>query len=337
MSTVLSLRAQDSWFTLLDTLNDLVSSVMPENRSLLIREVLQREGFLWLDAPYIATSTNNFVFVSRDGDMYLLQESRLFLLDKREALPCRISMKPEKELEWERQFAEAQNFGDRIRSRWLINHFSAWDENPDDAIATHVDRLGITSKGADLAVGAPQGTAISREILVGNREYVQWGTEGDTQNDRAMVGPDIPTLNFSAAVMIDLDLYRQTMKRKHAQTDFQLRNQDHALMHTEKYLSDANANDWHGGREPGCPKRMEAHRDEVLERFKRFLFRLHQLADKKTVWEDGDKKPIVTPEARDRIMKVKRPKEFLFGLLKWPMPPVGLQVCLTWNKPDPLE
>lgn len=326
----MSLRASDAWFTTLDTLTERLQAVFPDNRSLLIRELVQREAFLWLHAPYVISDSSKFVYIAANGDVYLYVQETLLFQKARHTVFSRVSMKPEKEREYEEQHSEDPRVGESIREQCLINHFAIWGERADETVC-RVDRHGITSKSAELVADAAQGVARTREILIGNRDYVQRDRGHDATSDRASLSSDVPATSLTAAILVDLGLYSKASgRRETSDVDYELRNNERALLQAREFPSESCSIRWHSGRFPGTLRRMEGDRREVLELFQRFKRRVRHLSQPESTFEG---EPVVSDEARERLELIREPDEYLFGILKWPLPLQGLTVCLTWTKP----
>lgn len=328
----MSLRAPELWFANLDALTERLRSVLPEreNRSLLIRELVQREAFQWLQSPYVIGDANKFVYVAANGDMFLHSQETLWFQKGRHSVFSRVSMNPRKEHDFELKHSDDPHIGESIRDQCLVNYFAIWGNTPEEA-SFQVDRLGITSKSAELVVDAAQGVTRTREVLIGNREYAQRDRGHDAASDRASLSIDVPALSLSAAVLVDLALYsRASGRRETSHVGYELLNNERALLQTREFPSESCPITWHSGRSPGTLSRMEGPRDEVLGLFSSFKSRLQQLTKPEEKFEG---RPIVSNDARDRLRSLRAPEEYLFGLLKWPLPLQGLTVGLTWTKP----
>ncbi|HEV3458470.1 MAG TPA: hypothetical protein VHG32_18065, partial [Thermoanaerobaculia bacterium] len=68
----------------------------------------------------------------------------------------------------------------------------------------------------------------------------------------------------------------------------------------------------------------------IRARLGRFLERLRTLADRTT-----GESPVVTSPADKRLIKsLQVPQQFLFSEIKWPSPHFGIELCVTFAKPD---
>lgn len=329
----MSLRAPEGWYTDVDALQELLGDFEAENRSRLIRELIQREHLLLARAPYVATQADYFVFVDSSGDMYLHAREKLRFLAERRRLPHRISMKPEKEVEYERELTGDPLMGEKLRSKWLVHYVLAHNGDPEQPRAAGSDELGITSKSVDIEVGQAPHAECIREVVVGNENYVLRSEEHETTLDRASLTLGVPTMNLTAAVIADLGLFGPAEGRRHTPTlSYDLRNGDLARFPERTYSTESNSIDWHTGEFLGYTTRFEAHRRETLGYFERFQSRLRLVAGEQP--PPGLDEPCVPErEVRQKLLSVKEPKEYLFGLFKWPLPPVGLTLSLTWNRP----
>ena len=342
----LTVRVNDHWIDRLDLLMNVVSRSKRFDRSTVVRQVVTRDADLWLDSPYISTASRHFIFVSASGDVYYRAVELLFLNNKRLRLPVSLEMKPEKQVFYENSYEGAGNEISRIRDHWMLNVFSVWkgDRMDGSPIAQIVDRRGITKKAADIPIHQAKDFTVVRETIVALRDYVQRKSdagllfeEGDIGDDRGDVAIEIPTLDLDLQIVVDLDLYGNNPSLSaSAAVDYELRNRESALFQRRNFGGEENPIGWTKDRWPGGkfhgPK-YESVVETIQGSFGELSARLLALTSETELVGDG--RPVVeNAAAREVLRSLSLPRSYLFGHLTWPIPCQGLEVCLTWNKPD---
>lgn len=338
----LTVRVDEAWTDLLDQTLRAMGPVADErlDRSRLIRLLGDYAAACWLRAPYVARRSDHFVFVSSSGDVFYRALQELRLGSSRANLPAGITMKPERRAFYTRREPDWPNHAQHIRKQWIINHFSSWlgsDFEPPagKVLAAQVDRFGITSKFADLAIEQPKDRTVMRETIVGFRNYVQRKGEGDTTDDRGDIPIDIPTTDLDMKVMIDCGLYGNSIDGATA-AGFEIRNRESARFRQEDLSTPENPLLWTNGKsstQNPSPGLLD-HLGQIDRSFDGLQKRLISLSGPENLADDGE--PVVRDQSsRVAIASLARPAEFLFGRLRWHRPHLGLEVCLTWNKPRP--
>ena len=71
----------------------------------------------------------------------------------------------------------------------------------------------------------------------------------------------------------------------------------------------------------------------VQESFAALKERILLLADPEVLAQD-QRSVVESEKARAALRAIRLPERFLFGRLTWAMPYPGLEICVTWNKPD---
>lgn len=332
----LRLRVKAAWLDRLDTLARVLGLDDSRGaRSSVLRFVGDQEIAEWLDSPYYCQEAKYFVVVTASGDMYYLERKSLFLNRERQRLPGRVMIKPEFRLRGEREHIAR---GRPSPVEWMFNHFAVWADSAGELepIATATDRTGAEEKFVDMEISQGKDTAISREIVLGLRGYIQWHEVGDRTDDRADLHIDLPTVHMEARIIVDLDLYPpDDPASRTADLGCELRNSD--LAKYQGYHIDSEGNPllmrtvrWQGLGQ--LRREDEAVVKEVRREFSVLQERLKKLATTSCVMGDG--RPLIDDEDyRSRMMKLKLPKRFLCGRLTWRRPYQGVVLSLTWNKP----
>lgn len=185
-----------------------------------IREMVAAAAAKWVHSPYVCHSAAYTVLVSKEGNIFSRYVQILHLNSPRRKLPCFTEMKPEKKEYYHRMCCEKGDEDENkwFLDQWLLNYFSVWSgrKGADDLdsfkgapLDSHVDNVGTTYKSADLAVHAVGGRFLTREIIVGLRDYVQWKQPSPEEEiyDRIGLPIDIPTTNLEFCVIVDKDLF----------------------------------------------------------------------------------------------------------------------------------
>ena len=304
-----------------------------------VRQTIEKEAVYWLDSPYVSTSSYHFVLITAAGDAYYRALQEFEMNTKRHKLPAAIRMKQEKQADYCTRYEGLEDEAALIRSHWLINHFAAWEgsDTSRKPISSHVDRLGIVEKTADLRVEMSESERVTREIMVGNRDYVQRTPGQDTAVDRAGVPITVPTMNLDLQIVLDLDLYKGNRSRlAPAAVGYEVRNLESARLESRQIGAEGNVIDWVEDSYPE-PKykgsEVKPTLEEISHSIKTFKGRLDYLSSESTASDDG-RAVVENDDARKTLKEVNVPRRFLFGRLKWPRPFQGLEVCVTWKKPE---
>ena len=309
--------------------------------SKLIREMVSSSIMKWRESPYVCTSARHLIFVTAEGHIFYRLIQDLALNSYRHRLPCMIEMKPEKQLDFLRERDSDTSEAEWLRSRWLINHFAAWHRETNDGSKSNtphnswgapldqsVDRIGMVHKMADLRVEQGTGRFLTREIVIGLQDYVQWH-DGPQGYDRVDLPIDIPTRNLEIFVVLDIDLYRKTPVSLHEipHLDLEFRNREGARFEAKDFSRDQD-----NPLRQSFGKYIEGDSDAktttVRAEIRNFKDRLESLT-RSTV--DGI--PTFTEQERSTLQKTfVEPQRFLFLRGEWPTPYFGVEVCARWEK-----
>ncbi len=324
-TTTLTLRVSEAWRESLEQLAEELRLDPKRDRSRIIRDLVSREARTWAEAPYVSLKTSGFVYATARRTLLYWIKQDLILVNDRERIPCKVSIKPERKDHFE------QPSSDKKEDRWLINYFAIF--RGENLVVQDTDRTGITTKFVDVPVNLPQDTAIKREILCAASDYVEQERPNERYDDRTDVPVDIPTLELDLRIVVDSEVYADGHQREHAGVDFELRNREHAKL---SGLIDRKLR-WSRGRYPSPALKPRTSYLKLLESSRESLSqlinRISEVTNKEEVaFSDGE--PLVcNAEKRSELLRVKMPKTFLFGHLNWSMPQQNLVVCLAWNKP----
>lgn len=306
-------------------------------RSAVIREMVSAAAANWAYAPYVCRSAQHVVYVSREGDVFHRQVQVIRVNSNRRNIPCFIDMKPEKREYYSQRHVVTHDEHRSFLDQWLINYFAAWAGKKDAAdveafqenpLNSYVDTFGTTSKSADLAVHAVGGRFLTREIVVGLRDYVQWKEPDTPIFDRIDIPIDIPTVNLEVCVIVDRELFAHLDVEEDEISNLALefRNRESASFEgREVALFPDIGFEEQFGRSPD-----DDGADEMLRRVRYLRKRVFAILDSKT--SGGTQ----VADHADRISinsTLKVPQDFLFYWLRWPAPHLGLEVCVRWEKP----
>jgi hypothetical protein len=256
----------------------------------------------------------------------------LRLNSKREKLPCSIGIKPEKRRYFLENRDQAIDVGEWLKSRWLVNYFAAWKgaNAKGELLSSWVDRDGMEYKIADLLVSQGANRTLTREIIVGVEDYVQWQeSESARDYDRLDVPVDIPTRNLEVVVIIDTDLYKDTDSVEEIpDLGVEFRNRECARFEGREV-----ANDLENPMEVSAGRRIHGEispeAEQVLADLDELEERLKYIAQAKVGNE-----PILEDKDQGRLSNaLKKPERFVYCRLFWPSPYLGLDVCIRWEKP----
>lgn len=333
MSPNLTVRAPEVWLQELDSTIEALRPALKVNRSKGVRHLLERESFILREAPYLIRRQELSILVAASGDMAYHSWEEVLLQRHRERLPCSIEMKPEKVLDYAAQVDAESRLAGTLRDKWLLNYFGAYQGS--ELIADHCDGVGLTRKQADLEVNLPQDTLIEREVVAVNEDYVQRRFRDDDRTDaRSEILIAAPTLNLTLNIIVDLGVYGDDRLRGTAALDHELRNAEGALLQSRDYRYGDNTLTWIAGRVPlARGSRHQQVHDGVAASVKRLVERVHEL-------RKAGKAPLSggvlfhSQAAEERLRQLSLPSgPYLFGRLAWPFPPMGIEICATWNKP----
>jgi len=328
--------------------------------SRIVREMVSAAAIRWQESPYIARASSNVVLVTRTGHLFYRQIQVLKLNKRRSKLPFLLDL-----------FASRRSELSPFRPHWLLNHFAVWHGGDPsctetEPLAASVDRHRADAKLADLKVDEGGEHILTREIIAGLADYVQWkGSDGE--DDRFDFPVDIPTRNLEILVVVDLDLYRKTARTDHTKMDvpnlkLEFRNRELARFEGEAIGNDefnrlspplqgrflaskpGSAGDvgkkprkGAGDKEPPTapdgrkfrPASVDP-RVEMLQTCSGLKARVEHLATAQV--DDG---AVVPPEEREGLREaLTLPESFLYYKRKWPSPYFGVEVGIQWEKPE---
>jgi hypothetical protein len=318
----------------------------------LIREVIATAVAKWVHSPYVCKSASHTVLVTDKGDMFYRQVQTLHLNFQRERLPSGIEMKQEKRDYYHQRYfklrqesqANNQAIPDELewfQSRWLMNFLAVWNGRLEacdissfrqEPLSSKVDSFGPTYKSADLEVHAMAGRFLTREITVGLQDYVQWKNNEAPTFDRLDIPIDIPTTNLEVCVVIDKRLFASLGVEAEAIANLALefRNRESA-----RFEGLDVATRYRGVDLDAQPGRSGDEGEELVRSQIACLeSRVIEILETK----NGDARQGFRFHNKDAIISaLKKPKDFLFYLLRWPAPQLGIEVCVRWEKPVKME
>jgi hypothetical protein len=305
------------------------------NHSKLIREMASAAVIGWQESPYVCHSTKYVVLVTREGHVLYRQVQVLKLNKGRQRLPCLLEMKPEKRRDFLASRKKGVDEATWFKSLWLINYFGVWHgEEINDAmlLKESVDRDGTDAKQADLEVNQGPGPVLTRELVMGIQDYVQWRPrQSPHEYDRVEFPMDIPTRNLEALVVVDLELYQNGTHQPHeiADLELELRNRESARWEGIPQDDCNKMGSRPVGRHlPGVPN---PDVDEIGKTLGAFRGRIEKLLDTKI----GREPVVPNKDQRSALRDALRiPESFLYYTLEWPSPYFGVEVCIRWPKPE---
>jgi hypothetical protein len=284
------------------------------------------------------------VFVTKDGDIFARDVQELRLNTARGRLPSSIEMKAEKRDDYHRKYEKSNPMKDRstgasdefkwFLSRWLFNHFSAWNGKKEpydlgpfqqEPLSSYVDTYGTTSKSADLAVNAIGGRTLTREVIVGLRDYVQWKESGMPIFDRIETPIDIPTKNLELSVIVDRELFSTMDVTEISNLALEFRNRESARFEGKEVAlsSETGIEELSGRSDEG-----DEGADEMLLKVRRLRQRVDAILTLR-----GAQGYVGQKERIDILDRLTLPENFLFFRLRWPFPHLGIATCVRWEKP----
>jgi hypothetical protein len=343
MSKVRQITMSDEAWDYLKELGEELKYTDPRGpRSQLVREMLSAAITKWREAPYVCRSARHTVLVTGSGDVFYRAIQILKLNSYRERLPCVIEMKPEKRRDFLLNRDPAVEEADWFRSRWLLNRFTVWHGETMDGppLSFSTDRDGTDAKLADLTTEINAGRLLTREVLVGMRDHVQWLAEGRPGSraatakpggdDRIDIAIDIPTRDLKVVVAVDTSLYKHNSasEKELADLGFEFRNREGARFRGREPGRDpANPMERHYGRK--LTGAADAKAAQVLAEVSALQARILGLCD-----ELGEDCLCRTDEERAVIKSsLTIPEHFLYCTASWPSPYFGIEVCVSWEKP----
>jgi len=311
--------------------------------SRLVREMVSAAATKWQESPYVARSAKNLALVTRDGHLFYKQVQVLKLNKKRDRLPCLLDL---------HAFRRADVGGGAWHQQsWLLNHFAVWrGESAATGVLldTWVDRHGMDAKMADLLINQGAERILTREIVAGLEDYVQW-KGSQREDDRVDFPIDIPTLSLEIIVVVDADLYRKTAitdsdKKEIPNLRLEFRNRELA-----RFESDAISRDNFNRIDPPilgkCLGKFVDTQSEKSRKINPDLeaeiwTRLDELRIRIDTITQGKMKsgPVVSTKEREALRKAfVIPSSFLYYKLVWPSPYFGVEVGIQWEKPEKPE
>ena len=189
----------------------------------IILDMIAASAGRWQYFSYICRHVKHIAFITETGDVFyhLDQILKINTPDLR-AIPCILEMKPEKRMEYDRQYSDLANSHqvsnsreEWLRQRWILNYF-AMRTGTQGPLSFGSDPNGEFYKIVELALPNVDGSLVRREALIGLKDYVQ-RTSGITgsepaKHDRIDLNIDIPTRNFKAMIFIDRNLSNKSWR-----------------------------------------------------------------------------------------------------------------------------
>lgn len=343
--TNITLRADPDWLrTIGRLLNVLGRGHGDIDRSSLLRHSLTKEAIFFLDAPYVCTRAQHFILILGNGDIHHRRVETLELRDATELLRFNVRMIPEMrtKLLYKSGADSIEESIRAIREHWLLNYFGAWRGNQIGGVplGESTDLHGLAEKSAALTIRQPQDTLITRESIAVWKDHVQYvESAGDLSDDRIATVIGVPTLDLNIYVAVDRELYSANPSTfRSAAVGIQYRNSESARISRRVLGSEAKKSSWYEDR---FPKQIAKHVDkeyistskEVLLKFREYKNRLANICSGERIGQEGNR--IVSPSVdRNRLDGIELPESYLFGHFRWPMPYLGVEVSVTWNKPE---
>lgn len=300
--------------------------------SAVIRGMVSAAVAEWNESPYVCQSAKHVVLITGRGEVFYRLLQVLKLNSQRQRLPCAVEMKPEKRKYFLDCCPKGVDQGEWFRSCWTFNCFAAWQGKDINGslLSSWSDHSGIDSKTADLLINQVRGRFVTREIIVGLRDYVQW-REQEPGFDRVDLPIDIPTRNLEISVVVDQELYRSTQEEV-ANLNLEFRNRESARFSGKEiaYYSEDPIVEVHGHM-PDV--NIGNNYGAIMSDLKELENRIWFFADHEA--SNGlEKTPVLGGVGKKRLQEVLcTPKTFLFYNMKWPLPHLGLEVCVGWEKP----
>ncbi|HEX3126002.1 MAG TPA: hypothetical protein VH394_01610 [Thermoanaerobaculia bacterium] len=307
--------------------------------SAVIREMLAATAAEWMHSPYICRSAQHTVYIAKTGDIFYRHVQVLKLNSIRERLPAFIEMKPEKREYYHRKHREIHPRVDEhtwFLNCWLLNYFAAWNGRKDaddlesfqNPLSSHIDTFGTNYKSADLPVRTVAGRVLTREVVIGLRDYVQWKEPNSSLFDYIAIPIDIPTHELDLYVILDQDLFKMSsvVPDELANMSLEFRNRESARFESKEVAlyPETTIYEQHG-RAPD-----DAGADEMLHKVRRLRQRIRSILSERTTTGDLVSTCADMSGIEDSLVL---PQNFLFYWLKWPIPHLGIEACVRWEKP----
>lgn len=340
ISIPINLRVSKEWNRRASNALNVLGRPLALDRSGLIRLAVDQEEILFCHSPYVALSARHFVFASGSGDIHYWAEEELRLLEQRHLLPFEIRLKPPAR----RRFLESATNLEEVRSRWLVNYFSARDKGrPEgDIRSDDVDELGISEKAVDLRIERGQGVPLIRERLCVVRDFVREEEAGDTSPENASIPIEIPTIDLRIYVLVDRSLYQhEPQLYSSARVGCDFRNLDSGRFQRHTLGFGDNQTSFYGEIFPESEADHEdsLYRDTVTrvqDVAEEYLRRLHRISSPGAKTMAGT--VIIGDESvRTQLHGLSLPSDYLFGEFRWAKPYLGTVVNVTWNRPSKLK
>jgi hypothetical protein len=302
----------------------------------LANEMIAAAVAKWMYSPYVCLQAQHVALITSDGHVFFRTVQYLSLNSDRQKLPCVVQMKPEKRDDYFHQYQELRpprtSRCDWLERRWIVNHFAAWQGQRlgGEPLSCAVDRLGIESKIVDLPLSNLNGSSLTREMVAGWRDYVQWQDGKPAADvpkyDRLAFNIDLPTTNFECLVFVDEDLYPGGQGNPRLELEF--RNRERAKFADKDVVTAFDEN-----RIPHLQSSagtLDDTPDLLVGRLRELLERLRGLADSRA--DDG--RSVVSEPDAALIRSLQLPQRFLYLDMAWPSPHWGIQICVHWKKPS---
>lgn len=316
--------------------------------SVVIREMIAAAAAKWAHSPYVCRSDKHTIYVTKDGSVFARQVQVIRLNSPRERLPCFVEMKPEKREYYHRDYLCRKEQGEEVGEeshwflgQWLVNSFSVWNgkKDADDIesfrqppLSSCIDTFGTTSKSADLAVHAVGGRFLTREIVIGLVDYVQWKEDGAPIFDRFDIPIDIPTTDLDVCVVVDQELFTSMDIEADgiANLALEFRNRESALFSSKEVAlyPEVGINELYGRASQNDG--VDEGADEMFSKLRRLRERVSTVL----AGQSSEKARTSTRKGATAVgPTLQLPRNFLFYWLRWPTPHLGIEACIRWEKP----
>ena len=362
---ILNLRASDAWFAGLSEILAVVAKKPSREKAAWIRRLVEKDRAFWLQSPYFAKSVHHFVFVAADGTVFSRSADCLRLNTYQLHLPMRFALRPEPEF--------LESWLRHPETGWAFHQFAAWHGDEQEGLpdVRGVDHDGRTTKQLSFPINQSEDSTLCREALVVLNQHAQVRTvREDFVPDRMDFEIAIPTLDFTAEILVDRALYKtyrddpKTFRTAAVSREF--RNFENARFESRVFDGQEHPPIWRRGRvirpaktearseemaaqakngdgkdeeETPSAAQLELRHDpgteevqqQVLGSFQRLRTTLTAAVELAQA-EEQEKDQAAT--GARAVSALALPEEYLFGRLHWRVPYLGLRACLTWNKPN---
>ncbi len=307
-------------------------------RSDYIRTLLEVEDALTRRSPYICTRANHFVFITATGDVLYHRAEDLHFRTRVKRILAKLSMKSEK-----RQYFTQKTLKE-VREAWLLNYFALWSDAP-KLVASGSDPTGLSTKMVVFDrhnledASLVEGTRFTREGFFLLQDYGQFfehpSNEGEDY-DRVDILIDIPTEELNLTVVIDVNLYKQSLRYGSEYREsprVELRNREEVKFtsaHSIGTILDRNFFRRIASYYP-LPKGSRKHKVETATHIKATFSTLE-----KRLKDIASESPSAFSEefTARTLQRFKFPREYLFEHIKWTWPHIGFYLSPRWAKPD---